>query len=295
MSLRPDLLLCTLTLCLGGLLGCGDEEARRAATQAALYTYNLSVRVTTDAQDPAERRPVHSVPVLIDGDVIGYTGKDGTLEAYLARRIGQQIKVEAGEMKDYVYSGDQEKTFELKAKQSEGGLETIPVSFHTEVASIRTDYLVWTKVDCSSLEVSCEDLPVKIGEEVVATTDALGRAQFTYSGTPNQTVKVVVDASTLVLGEDSGPLEEAMPTAEITLDKGATVYLVEAALTAQEIEVKEEEKAQKKTKARPRKPRHTRKVAVKKKPTKTPKKEARKPAEKKKKSSYGVPIDIFAD
>ena len=285
-------ILAALALVALGLGGCGDDQNGRPIKP---YAYNINVRVVTDAADLEEQRPLHSVPIKVDGKIIGYTDRDGGLEAVMKAKPGTSITIEAGQIEGYEYAGPSSQEFKFKVRKlSPELIETLPISFNTTARSVSTDYLVWLQLDCRSLERSCEGMPVKVKDEIVATTDAVGHAQFTHKSAPGQALEVTADASKLLQpSEGFTGVKNPIHNFSLELDKASTVYLLEGTLELNEPEPAAEpepkkrvKRRRKRTRKRGAKKRTTRKRSVRKRSTPSPKK-------KKKKRSRS--IDIFAD
>lgn len=205
--------------------GCGEEQA---PPPPKAHDFALEVIVADDDQNP-----VAKAPVLLDGNIIGYTDRDGTYQAALNEFAGTEVSVAVGPMDAYLVPDDAATTAVLKRVKTIDGVKNSPVRLQTTLESVRNDYLIWVDLDCAE-EVDnahCKDLPISFNGEVMAKTDAKGRAHFDFEGVPDQTVKLSIETPTYTpkegdTSDDYFELTPANPSYDITLGLGAEVLTV---------------------------------------------------------------------
>lgn len=284
--------LLSLALLLGGALlgfvGCGDQNAPKGPPPK--FMFELEAFATTEGGKPAP-----GLPVLLDGKIIGYTDRNGEFRGVIHEEYRKEVELRLGEVDEFAYLEDPFTKQELVVKKrKDGKLNAIPVSLIAKVRSRTLDYLVWVKVECEDAK-HCEDLPVKAGDEIVATTDAFGRAHFVHEGTPGSVLEVTIENT---VEREEGPLqlEPANPVYEIELGEGAEVLSIQESFSPAEVE---DEGAGVKKKTRRKKPRKkTRRKKPRKKKTtrkkpKKKKKTTRKKPPKKKEPKKEEPIQLF--
>ncbi|MEC9396991.1 MAG: hypothetical protein VYE40_11100 [Myxococcota bacterium] len=255
-SPSPLKTLAMVLLSSAALSACGGQQ--KAAGPPPDFKFEIDVRVSLDSQ---KDKGVAGMPVLLDGKTIGYTDREGKFRALLTDKPKTEVTLAIGKNPAYKFVPNE--TYEttqalsLKYNKERTGVIAEPVQLFTSVASAEVEYLVWVSADCDKdLEpVKCVGIPVKMGDKVVGTTDAQGRAHFVHVGTPNQTLALTLDTTTPDIEGNSRNIEPASPTYEVELGKEAQVYNISETFT--EIE---EEDTKKKTKRSTRR-KSTRRVA----------------------------------
>ncbi len=166
--------------------GCGDEAPQGPPPT---HQFKLEVSVTDESENP-----VPKAPVVLDGKTVGYTDRDGLFQAVLNEQNGAEVQLTIGEMDDYLVPEDAAQVETLKLKKSlEGDMQAVPVSMHTTVRSMRTDYLVWLDTECDEfLDDKCADLPVMVNGEERTRTDHNGAAHFVVTGVPESSLEIAI-------------------------------------------------------------------------------------------------------
>ncbi len=219
-------------------IGCGNQSQKPKPTSQP-QDFPIEVEVTD-----TDGNVVPAAPVKLDGTTVGYTGKDGTFTATLREKPGTKIELAIGEIDGYriVDKGSATEKLQLKRNLSGKGVQCVPVLLHAVTESVDRSYLIWVDTDCdeSLPEEACQGLPVRRGDEVVATTDRLGKAHFNLREQPDEQVTVTIETpdppdDESEDGDDEDEqaprFEPEDPTYEISLGLEPTIYRLEPTFT----------------------------------------------------------------
>jgi hypothetical protein len=266
-------------IALTALAACGGDEQEDQGPQ--LFDFKLDVQAVDGSG-----KPVVKAPVMLDGNTIGFTDKDGRFLALLKEEQGTEVTLASAPPDGYVKIAESTVTTKLKVRQDSSGAITgdtvsLPVTFE----AAKHQHLVWVMLTCGEdlPAGACADLEIKNGDdELVATTDPFGRAHFLVDGSPGKVIDLTVDTRRPP-AEGSAPyvLEPVEPTFHIDFDRDPEVFLVKQTFTNRVVEAA----PVKKTKSTVRS--NSRPKTIKK-----PTKPVTKPKEKKK-DGPKAPIPIF--
>ncbi len=213
-----------------------------------------------------------------EAKTIGYTDKDGKFEALIEAHHKTPVAISLTPPKGYSFSTGTDlidDTLLVKPDEKDGTLvHANTLILNATYQSKEVEHLVWVKLDCPSRDGNtlCKDMPLKIDDEIVATTDLEGRAHFTVSEVPGKTLRVTLDTTASLDDDRIIDLEPLDPGYNLELPNKPQVFTIEQTLT--EPEEKPEEEVKPKAKK-------TRRVAKKRRPSKKKKRAST----KKKKSS----------
>lgn len=202
--------------------GCGEEGPPPPPPTA---TYPIVVKVKTP-----EGKGVPKAPVLFGEKIVGYTDVNGLFEAELTRRSGQELTISVGAVDGYRYLNDSTVTETLRTVDSvDGNLTGVPLALDVDAQSLRNDYFFWVRAKCDENlpDGYCEGLEVKLEDEVVATTNDLGYAQFVLSRVPETEVEIVIDTPSYDTDDDDPvAMEPSDPEYKVALALEPQVYLI---------------------------------------------------------------------
>ncbi|MFP4598032.1 MAG: hypothetical protein ACLFVJ_07260 [Persicimonas sp.] len=205
--------------------GCGDEAPQGPPPT---HQFKLEVSVTDEGENP-----IPKAPVVLDGKTVGYTDRDGLFQAVLNEQDGAEVQLSIGKMDDYMVPEDAEQVETLKLKKSlEGAMKPVPVSMHTTLRSMRTDYLVWLDVECDEfLDDKCAELPVMVNGEERTRTDHHGAAHFVVTDVPESTLEITIETPQYEPSADddedsSFVMKPKNPTYEVELGLESEVLLI---------------------------------------------------------------------
>lgn len=218
--------LLVVALVVFGPLGCGNQADKPDPTEQP-HDFQIEVEVTD-----TDGKVVPEAPVKLDGKIIGYTDKEGKFGASLREKPGTKIELAIGDVDGYRIVDKQSVTekLELKPNLSGQGYKGVPVLLHAVAESVQRRYLVWIDATCKdSLPAdACQGLLVKRGDDVVATTDRLGKAHFNLREQPQEKIAVTIDTPTSDGEDDDAPtFEPGDPTYKVTLGIDPTIYRLE--------------------------------------------------------------------
>lgn len=187
--------------------GCGEAEQVAPPTP---YEFEVAVKAVDNADNP-----VSKAPVILDGNLVGYTDQDGLFNAMLTEFVGTEVTVSIGEMEAYFVPESATTTVALSRVQTIEGFSNSAVRLKATLESIRNDYLVWIDVDCAEEvdKAHCNNLPIQFDGEEIARTDAQGRAHFDFQGVPDQqvTLSIVTPTYTPKAGDTEDDVFEINP------------------------------------------------------------------------------------
>src|SRR5690554_6558256 len=103
-------LLMTGALIAFSAAGCGEAEQVAPPTP---YDFEIAVMAVDSAENP-----VSKAPVILDGNLVGYTDQDGIYGATLTEFVGTEVTVSIGDMEAYFVSEtrSEEHTSELQSR-----------------------------------------------------------------------------------------------------------------------------------------------------------------------------------
>lgn len=223
-------------LILGASAGCGGEKKKGPPPK---QDFKIEAEVTDDNENP-----VPEAPVLIDGKRIGYTDRNGELVATLTERPGKKIEIAIAEMEGYHFVSKRKTREKLKVRKSVTGQgrQAVGIPFSVKVSATTQPYLVWVHTECDEDtmdEGDCRGIPVKRDGDVVARTDRMGRAHFSFEEEPKTKVTITIDTprgpdSASEDEDDEGSDEDDKPVYkphrpifELELGLDPKVYLIE--------------------------------------------------------------------
>jgi|GEM_PF-2581354 len=187
--------------------GCGEAEQVAPPTP---YDFEIAVMAVDSAENP-----VSKAPVILDGNLVGYTDRDGLYGATLTEFVGTEVTVSIGEMEAYFVPETATTTVALSRVKTIEGFSNSAVRLKATLESIRNDYLVWIDVDCAEEvdKAHCKDLPIQFDGKEIARTDAQGRAHFDFEGVPDQqvTLSIVTPTYTPKAGDKEDDFFEITP------------------------------------------------------------------------------------
>ncbi len=220
--LAAVLMLSSLTLG-----ACGDPPPPPMPSE-----FEFSIEAFVYDQNDA---PVARVPILIDGQVVGYSDKDGAFVAKILESPNTDIELSLGDLSGYRFTSDNVVRETLVVRQGVGGAPVgLPITLRASVHSLKNSYLAWVKINCddSLREGSCENMPIKLDDKVVATTDNQGKAHFAFEGIIGKKSLVTID--TPVYQKDSDyyvVFDPKQPSFELNLGIDNTVFVIEESFT----------------------------------------------------------------
>lgn len=230
----------TLSLRLAALLAatalaaCGGDEQEDQGPQ--LFDFKLDVQAVDGAG-----KPVVKAPVMLDGNTIGYTDKDGRFLALLNEEQGKEVTLASAPPDGYIKIAESTITAKLKVRQDSSGAITgdtvsLPVTFE----AAQHQHLVWVTLTCGEdlPPGACAEIGIKNGDdELVATTDPFGRAHFLIDGAPGKVVDLTLDTRRPA-AEGSAPytLEPVEPSFHIDFDRDPEVFLIKQTFTNRVVE-----------------------------------------------------------
>jgi hypothetical protein len=207
---------------LGGNVGCG-EEPPPPPPPTVDYPVTVSVKTETDVGVP-------KVPVLFGDKTVGYTDANGEFKASLRKQAGAELAISVGEAPGYRFLSETSVTEVLEANDVGGSLTGVPLLLNVSAQSLRNDYFFWVHANCDSNlpEGSCDGLEIKMNEEVIATTNDLGYAQFTVSEVPETEVVFEIDTPNYDPEDDDAiAMEPRDPEYTVKLDLEPQIYMIE--------------------------------------------------------------------
>jgi len=233
---------------MGFVLSCGEEAPQGPPPDA-----QFRLEVTAFDRD---KEPIARVPVMVDGNVVGYTDKDGIFQAVVTETPGTELTLSAGELEGFRWLNESTEVTEPLRLNSAG--IGIPMALNIEGESRKKEYLVWVRVECDDSldDENCKGLPVKLNGEEVAVTDDFGHAHFSLTEVPQEKLAITIDTP------DANPLTDEIvvhpedPTFEAVLGLESQVFLLEQEFTNARVEEKPKKKRRYRKKRRtPRKKR----------------------------------------
>jgi uncharacterized protein YdeI (BOF family) len=250
--------------------GCGEEEKQGPPSP---HQFKLEVSVIDEGENAVPR-----APVLLDGNIVGYTDREGLFQAVLTEQLGTEVQVSVGDMNDYHVPEEARANETLSLKPAlDGTKRPVEVILKATVHSARKNYLVWVEAECDKyLDDKCEDLPVVVDGEVVAHTDDTGKAHFQFEGVPDDTVTVEIDTPKFdpsVHGEDAVfVMEPEKPSYEVSLGLNPELLVIKEQFSDSKAAERAAEEKKKRRRRRLRRLRRQRAKKASSKPSK-PKKE----------------------
>ncbi len=223
-SLRSLSALLSISLLATLGLGCGAEEE---VFNPAYHQFEFPIEV--EAKDSADN-PVAGVPVVLDGNVVGYTGADGLFEGILWEYGETEVTLAVREPEGYRLVSGQEKTEHLRITEGlDGYLRGLAVTLRPELQSVQTEYMAWVQISCDQYldDKHCKDRPVLLDGQEIARTDEHGQARVTFIGVPD--TKATLSIRTPVhdpSAEDSVWMFPPNPNYPIELGYDATIFRV---------------------------------------------------------------------
>ena len=262
-----------LALALLGALAlpsCGENEPAAAPRERPTFKFplNVSVRDTLD-------QPIAGAPVLLalggedaDSNVIGYTDKNGELLALIDAHHETPAAIYITTPAGYEPVNERLTMFDgmLTAKPDENDATIVhanTVYLKPIYRSRQVEHLVWVDLSCPEREQGaplCANLPIKIDDAIVATTDAEGRAHFVMREEPNTEVRLTIDNTVTGEGDTFIQLEPPHPGFTFSLTDTSQIFTIEESFTAPEV-IEEEEEKPKKVKRRRTRKRSTKKIS----------------------------------
>lgn len=188
--------LCFTTLL--SAFACGDKAPPAAPPI-------LDFPLTFVAKD-TEGDGIAKVPVLIDGSPVGFTDREGMFKAVISDIPGKEIMLALGSIKGYEHSGGAVVKDKLTASRTPEGIKTFPIKVESEMLSTEVETLIWVSAKCAPGldQKACRDLEVQVNGDVVASTDPSGRAHFTYTSPPGETLSVKINTPTYSSDQEGG-------------------------------------------------------------------------------------------
>jgi hypothetical protein len=215
---------CALTAACGG----GGE-----ATQEAPPTFDFKIDVlVTDTSD----KPVVKAPVMLDGQTIGYTDKDGRLLAVITEVAGKEIELATAPPEGYAAKSELIIRTKLTLREGQDGSAVGGTAqLHAKMERALHEHLIWISLECGSdlPPGACADLEVKNDQgETIATTDPFGRAHVLLTGAPDKPAELTIDTRRPP-AEGSQPyqLEPAEPSFTIEFGRSPEVFVIKQAFT----------------------------------------------------------------
>lgn len=205
------------------LFGCGEEPP-----PAPPPKFDFSVEViATDSNE----NPLPKIPVVLDGNIVGQTDKDGKFIAILSEFAGKPVTLGVKEVEGYRFISEKtELNEELKVTTVGNEPSGVPLFLQVQAESIKKEYFVWVRANCNeTLEAeSCADMPVKLRGEVVATTNEHGFAHFTFDDVPQNDVEIAIETpASDPSDENASQVEPADPKYKFTLHLESQVYVID--------------------------------------------------------------------
>lgn len=226
-SISPVAGLLTAVLMLSTLAACGDPPPPPVPSE-----FEFAIEAFIYDQNDA---PVARVPVLIDGQVVGYSDKDGSFVAKILERPNAQIELSLGDLAGYRFTSDNVLRETLVVKRGVGGEPVgLPLTLRASLHSLKNSYLTWVQLNCddSLREGSCENIPLKLDGKTIATTDSEGKAHFMFEGIIGKKSIVTVDTPTYQKDSDYYVVfEPKQPSFELNLGLDSTVFVIEESFT----------------------------------------------------------------
>ncbi|RAL24803.1 hypothetical protein DL240_00915 [Lujinxingia litoralis] len=216
----------TLLLSLALSLVACESEPQGPPPPPPEFNFPVDVQVTDGAG-----QPVHSVAVELDGQVVGFTGADGTFKATLVEKPNTNVTLKVSAPEGYRVADGGEITEALRVTEVIGGQYSgLPLTLKPKVVSLRHTFMGWVQTSCDERmrEGSCEGLPVLVDGQEVARTDFTGAAQFSFEGIPGQSAKVSIRTPEYDPNDDDSALfEPRNPEFELALGYTATIFRID--------------------------------------------------------------------
>ncbi len=227
-SIFGRILVATMLAVAGLSLSCGEDDTPPPAPSQ--FEFGIEV-VAFDASE----NPIPGVPVVLDGNVVGFTGADGKFEGALVDQPTREVELAVKEIDGYRLANDGTNRTTLRVSESlNGELRGIPVSLRAELHSIRTTFVSWVELSCDEHldDKYCSDRPILLDGKEVARTDYRGAAHFTFEEVPTSTPQITIrtpryDAD----DEDSVMMEPRNPSFIMELSHDATIFAIEQEFT----------------------------------------------------------------
>jgi len=208
------------------LAACGNESgAEEQGPQ--LFEFKVDVLV-----EDTNKKPIVKAPVQLDGKTVGFTDKDGHFLATLRDEPGKEIEVRVAVPEGFAQVSEPAIKTKLKIRAEASG-ETVgeTVALQTQFEPAKHEHLVWIALECApELPVgACADLNIKNeDDEIVATTDPLGRAHILLNGMPGKSVNLTVETRRSAFPEGVAPyvLSPTEPTFHIDFNKDPEVFVI---------------------------------------------------------------------
>lgn len=284
----PVTTLLTAVLMLGTLTlsACGDPPPPPMPSE---IEFSLEVFVYDQDETPVPR-----LPVLVDGQTVGHTDKNGSFAARILEAPNTPIELSLGETSKYRFTSDNIVRETLTVRHGvEGQPVGLPVTLRTSVHSLQNAYLAWVELKCDELlkKEACENIPLQLDGKKVATTDADGKAHFAFDGVIGNKSILTIETPTFPKdSEDYVVFDPKQPSYELNLGLDSTVFHIEETFTDLFALRAEQEAAKAAPKRRVRRPAR-RRATTRKTTRKAPAKKAA-PKKKAKPKSGGV-IDLW--
>lgn len=251
---------------------CGEKAAPPAPT-----LLDFPIKFTAiDTEDNG----IAKVPVLIDGNPVGFTDKDGIFKATINDKPGKEILLALGSIKGYEHTGAGAVVKDkLTATRTPKGIQTFPINVESVMQSTEVDTLIWVSAKCDKDfdQKACRNLEVQVNGEIVSSTDPSGRAHFTYTSPPGEKLVIRINTPTYSSDqEDSFSYSPSKPEYKLEVGTSAQVFVIDE--TFSDALAGAEKKVKKKRKRTTRRP------------TRRP---VRRPKRRKKKKVKDIGISIF--
>lgn len=209
--------------------GCGDDDDE--PRQLPEYEFPLNVEAS-DRDD----NPIPGLPVLLDGETIGFTDADGNFEATLLERPRETIRLAVDHTDSHRVLDDEpfvEQTLQI-TESLHGDYRGVPVYLRVDVEPVLHQHLLWVQIDCDDDldDEFCTGLPVLVDGVEVAETDRLGHAHAVLESRPGNTHEVSIATPEHDDEDDDSPkFAPADPVFEFEFEPDASIYHVEQEFT----------------------------------------------------------------
>lgn len=214
-----------LSLLVSGLVACGDEPPPQGPLPD--FEFSVDIRVFNPVDEP-----VAGIPVVLDGNVVGYTGRDGGFKATIFDSPGVEVELGIKPTDEYRARTEPLLTTQLSISQGmDGYFRGNLITHRVEVVSVSTEHFAWFEVKCDEhLEDKfCHNVPIWRDGKEVTRTDNRGFAQFSFRGVPEQTVTFQLRPSNG--GDENVRIEPDRPEFEIKLGIDPAIYKASIELT----------------------------------------------------------------
>lgn len=245
-------LLLWCLLCLLLMNACGEGEKPEQGPPTKFPFQMKATVVDADTEEGFAR-----IPVKLDERIVGYTDKDGVFKGTIMEAPGTTVKLSLGTVPGIGYTSLAaiETVMEV-GKGIDGQPSPRPLTLAVKAHSTTVDYFVWVALKCIKPlnPEDCQNIPIKKDDEIIATTDIHGRANFSGHSPKNTEFQVDIEAPTTLADGSATHFAPKKSSFHIKVGRTAQAFVLQEQFTqhTQHVLPKAKKKSKKVKKTRTR-------------------------------------------